>query len=76
MKIHGTAGEAAPPIAVIDVDPPALKRRHQIEVTVVIEIPHDEGTTRHRLSGSNLGKRRVEFPVPFPITEIDSTAAF
>src|SRR6267378_5007647 len=67
---HGAPGEASPAISVIDVDPPALKRRDQVQVTVVIEIGDNQGPTRHDRSRARLGKRRMDRPVPLPITEI------
>src|SRR5439155_323538 len=57
-------------IAVVNVDPPALEGRDQVEVTVLIEIADNQGPARHGGSRAGLGERSVERPVPRPIAEV------
>jgi len=74
VKIHVAAGEASPAVAVVNVDPPALKRRDQVKVPVVIEIPDDEGPTWHGRAGSDVREPRMEPPGPRAIAEVDLEA--
>src|SRR2546428_9967627 len=58
-KVYRTSGEIALAIAMVDVDPPALEGRDQVEVPVVIEIADNQGPTRHGGSRARLGERGV-----------------
>ena len=73
VEIYRTPREATPPIAVIDVDR-ALKRRDDVQVTVVIEVPDNQRSTWHDPLRPRFRERRVELPVPRPIAEIDLEA--
>src|SRR5437879_11352078 len=56
---YGAAAEVSLPIAIVDVDPPALKRRHQVQVTVVIQVPDDQGASWHDRPRPGRGESRV-----------------
>ena len=43
-------------------------------MTVVIEIPDNQVPPGHGLSGSGLGKRPLEDPIPGPVTEVNLDA--
>src|SRR4029453_8261127 len=76
IKFHWTSLEASPAIAVINVDSPALEGRDDAQMTVAIELPYNDGPTRHAGSRSPLGKGCLEFPVARPIAEINLDAGF
>src|SRR5205807_408484 len=64
-ELYRASAEITLAIAMVDVDPPALEGRHQVELTVSIEIADDQGPTRHDSSRAAFGERNVASSSPF-----------
>src|SRR5215471_12916042 len=75
-EVDMSTGKTSVPVAIVDVESPALKGGDNVHVPIVIEIPDDDGPARHGPSRSGSGQRGVELPVAFSIAQVDLDAGF